>query len=64
LYSWRKIVKLRTVGKLYYNSKSGEQQESWKTTVKLEKSSKAGEQQKSGRKIVKRKNNSKVAYPQ
>jgi hypothetical protein len=37
-------VKLRTV-KLGNENKSGEQQESWKTTVKVEKSSKVGEQQ-------------------
>jgi hypothetical protein len=37
-------VKLRTV-KLENEIKSGEQQESWKTTVKLENSSKPGEQQ-------------------
>jgi hypothetical protein len=37
-------VKLRTV-KLENDTKSGEQQESWKTTVKLENSSKPGEQQ-------------------
>jgi hypothetical protein len=37
-------VKLRTV-KLENETKSGEQQESWKTTVKLENSSKPGEQQ-------------------
>jgi hypothetical protein len=37
-------VKLRTV-KLENENKSGEQQESWKTTVKLENSSKPGEQQ-------------------
>jgi hypothetical protein len=37
-------VKLGTV-KLENETKSGEKQESWKTTVKLENSSKAGEQQ-------------------
>jgi hypothetical protein len=36
-------VKLRTV-KLENESKSGEQQESWKSTVKLENSSKAREE--------------------
>jgi hypothetical protein len=36
-------VKLRTV-KLENENKSGEQQESWKTTVKLENSSKAREE--------------------
>jgi hypothetical protein len=37
-------VKLRTL-KLENETKSGEQQESWKTTVKLENSNKAGEQE-------------------
>jgi hypothetical protein len=37
-------VKLRTV-KLENETKSGEQQESWKTTVKLNNSNKSGEQQ-------------------
>jgi hypothetical protein len=37
-------VKLRTL-KLDKETKSGEQQEIWKTTIKLENSNKAGEQQ-------------------